>query len=166
MSNHLCPATSNRGGGVFLCLVAAGLLLKPPDWLHYHAPRFWGLNSRASPRVIEREIEHAAKAYKLSPQLLKALVKVESAYQVRAESRVGARGLSQVMPENSKRCGLNPDQLWDPVSNLRCGARILRQEIDRLGNVTDALTVYNCGRRDCKAGKQYAQKVLEISKNY
>jgi soluble lytic murein transglycosylase-like protein len=80
-----------------------------------------------------------------------------------ALSKKGARGLTQVMPFNAKRCGLRPDQLWDTSFNLACGAIILKQEIKRVGSIEKALRVYNCGKVTC--GKGYAKKVLELSKN-
>lgn len=155
---------SNQGSG-WLCvaLVLFAYYCRLPDTLIYHQTRLLGAPVRASRGVIEAEVDRAAKAYKLPPKLLHALVRVESGYQAEAVSPVGARGLSQVMPSNHRRCGLHDaGQLFDPVSNLRCGALILRQELDRLGNLHDALTVYNCGRVNCGAGKQYAQKVISL----
>ena len=68
------------------------------------------------------------------------------------------------MPYNAKRCGLHPDQLWDASLNLACGAQILREEINRLKSVRNALSVYNCGRVQCKQGQNYARKVLKLKK--
>jgi len=89
-------------------------------------------------------------------------VQVESSFRHKAQSKKGARGLTQVMPFNAKRCGLDADQLWDASLNLACGAMILRQEIARVGSIEKALRVYNCGRTDC--GKGYANKVLQLAK--
>lgn len=157
--------SSNQGGGLIAVSLFALLAChtRLPDSLVYHQTRLLRAPIKPSKAVIEAEVGRAAKAYKLSPKLLHALVKVESGYQQKAESVVGARGLSQVMPANAKRCGLAKDDLWDATSNLRCGALILRQELDRLGNLKDALTVYNCGRTNCTAGKQYAARVLALS---
>jgi len=144
-----------------VCLTACYCSL--PETLIYHQTRLLRAPIEPSRAVIEAEVDRAAKAYKLPPKLLHALVKVESGYKAKAVSKVGARGLSQVMPVNAKRCGL-PDagELFDPVSNLRCGALILRQEIDRVGNLRDALSVYNCGKVKCAPGQQYAQTVLSL----
>lgn len=134
-----------------------------PESLVYHQTRLLKRPVEPSRGVIEAEVTRAAKAFDLSPRLLHALVRVESGYQRQAESRVGARGLSQVMPFNAARCGLEHEQLWDAVANVRCGALILRQEIDRLGDLSAALTVYNCGKVNCREGEQYAQKVIALS---
>jgi soluble lytic murein transglycosylase-like protein len=121
----------------------------------------------ASRALLEAEVERAADAYGLSRKVLKALVKVESAYNPKAVSPVGARGIAQVMPTNAKRCGLpDPDHLWDATTNLRCGAQILREELDQHGNLERALTVYNCGRVKCAEGQKYAKKVLALSTVY
>ena len=144
-----------------ICLLACYCSL--PETLVYHQTRLLGAPIEPSRGVIEAEVDRAAKAYQLHPKLLHALVRVESGYKAKAVSVVGARGLIQVMPANAKRCGLrDAGALFDPVANLRCGALILRQELDRLGNLHDALTVYNCGRVNCGAGKKYASTVLSL----
>lgn len=151
------------GGWLCAAIALVACYTALPETLVYHQTRLLKRPVEPSRGLIEAEVTRAAKAFDLPPRLLHALVKVESGYKREAESRVGARGLSQVMPFNAKRCGLEHEQLWDAVANVRCGAKILRQEIDRTGNVKDALTVYNCGRINCKEGKQYAQKVIALS---
>lgn len=130
----------------------------------YHIKRFYGLPVTTSKALIVSEAHRVARKNNLSPGLLVALIQTESSFRVNAESSKGARGLTQVMPFNAKRCSLHPDQLWDLSLNLACGAQILREEIERTGNVFDALTVYNCGKTRCRAGKNYAKKVIKLSK--
>jgi soluble lytic murein transglycosylase-like protein len=121
----------------------------------------------ASRAVLEAEVERAADAHRIPRRVLKALVKVESAYNPKAISPVGARGIAQIMPFNAKRCGLpDADHLWDATTNLRCGAQILREELDVHGDLQRALTVYNCGRVKCAEGQKYAKKVLALSTVY
>jgi soluble lytic murein transglycosylase-like protein len=69
-------------------------------------------------------IEEAALAYGVEPALLDAVVLVESSYDARAVSRQGAQGLMQLMPETARRYGVA--NAFDPVQNLRGGARYLR----------------------------------------
>lgn len=157
------PSDPNWVWGALIIAVAACKLDLPPN-LSYHATRFFGLNSGHSKAVIRQEVSRAADAYGLDRNVYHAVVQVESGGNVKAESHVGARGLSQVMPYNAKRCGWHPDRLWDPTHNVRCGARILSEELERTGNIRDALTVYNCGKINCKEGKEYARKVLSLSK--
>lgn len=152
----------NEGGLVLAALVVIAAITMLPETLTYHASRIVGRPLEPSQRIIRDEVARAAEAYDIEPDVLEALVQVESAYQRTAESKVGARGLSQVMPFNAQRCGLHRDQLWDAVANVRCGALILREELDRVGNLRDALTVYNCGKVNCKEGKKYALKVEKL----
>ena len=157
---------SNEAGG-WLCalIVVLACCTKLPETLVYHQARLLKRPVEASRGLLEAEVERAADAYGLSRKVLKALVKVESAYNPKAVSPVGARGIAQIMPFNAKRCGLpNADHLWDPTYNLRCGARILREELDQHGDLQRALTVYNCGRVKCAEGQRYASKVLSLSK--
>ena len=128
----------------------------------YHIKRFWRLPVDPSRSVIEQEVSRVARKHRLSESLLGALVQVESSFRLTALSKKGARGLTQIMPFNAKRCGLDADQLWDASLNLACGAIILKQEIARVGSIEKALRVYNCGKTSC--GKGYAKKVLELSK--
>lgn len=133
--------------------------------LYFHVARFYGAEVSPTKEILDDEIERAADAFGIHRTIFKALVKVESGGNPRAISNVGARGVAQIMPFNAKRCGLSsPDKLWDATLNLRCGAQILSEEIEEYGDYHTALTVYNCGRVRCPAGKQYASKVLAISK--
>lgn len=150
-------------GGVFFvllgCLVAGSLYVRSGG--NYHLDRRIGRAHQVTQSIIESEIQRVAKVRGLSPKLVLALAKVESSLDHRAVSHCGARGVTQVMPSNAKRCGLKPDDLWDPTHNIACGTLILRQEIERVGNLRDALSVYNCGKIRCREGQEYAQKVLK-----
>jgi soluble lytic murein transglycosylase-like protein len=135
------------------------------DNLYFHVARFYGAEVTPTKSIIEQEIEKVADEFGIHRSIFKALVKVESGGNPKALSPVGARGIAQIMPFNAKRCGLaSAEKLWDALLNLRCGAQILSEEIQEHGNVHAALTVYNCGKVACRAGQQYASKVLAISK--
>lgn len=89
------------------------------------------------------EIERASKAADLHPWLVAAVVEAESAFDPWAVSRVGARGLMQLMPavwlENAV---LNPH---DVEANLRAGCRHLKALLARFADVSLALAAYNAG---------------------
>lgn len=159
-------SSDQAGGWIVAALVVAACYVSLPETLVYHQARLLRRPVEASRAVLEAEVERAADAYGLSRKVLKALVRVESAYNPKAVSPVGARGISQVMPFNAKRCNLDKDHLFDPTYNIRCGAQILREELDRVGNLKDALAVYNCGKIKCAEGQQYAKKVLALSTVY
>jgi soluble lytic murein transglycosylase-like protein len=83
----------------------------------------------------------------LDPQLLTALVTVESAWRPNAISSAGARGLGQLMPQTERKLGVNAA---DPAQNLHGAARYLRAMIDRFaGRGRDAMRyaigAYNAG---------------------
>ena len=89
-------------------------------------------------------IEKAATAASVEPNLLRAVIVVESGFNSRAVSRRGAMGLMQLMPATATRFGVsNP---YDPLQNVHAGARYLKFLIDRFGqDVRLALAAYNAG---------------------
>jgi soluble lytic murein transglycosylase-like protein len=76
---------------------------------------------------------------------LMALVAAESAFDPSAISPRGARGLTQLMPATALELGITEDTIDDPLTNLMGGAAYLRQQIDRFGNLPQALAAYNAG---------------------
>jgi len=79
----------------------------------------------AQPQLTDRYDELVvkyAKAYKLDPRLLKAIIAAESQFVPRALSPKGARGLMQVMPKTAEGMGVDGDSLHDPESNIQAGA--------------------------------------------
>lgn len=89
------------------------------------------------------QIEQAAVAGGIDPELLHAVVQAESAYNPHAVSPKGALGLAQMMPETARAYGVT-DAL-KPVDNLRASARHLRDLLDHFGDVELALSAYNAG---------------------
>lgn len=91
-----------------------------------------------------RSIHAAATAANLQPDLVLALIEVESAFDRYAVSRVGAQGLMQVMPFWKKEIGRPDDNLTDMETNLRYGCYILKFYLNKeKGNLTRALARYN-----------------------
>ena len=68
---------------------------------------------------------------KLSPQLVLALIQIESNFDRFAISKVGAQGLMQVMPFWKDEIGHPEDNLFDPATNLKYGCAILRIYMQR-----------------------------------
>ena len=92
------------------------------------------------------------------PLLVNAIIKAESAFEEKALSRAGARGLMQLMPATARRLAkahkfklASADQLFDPAINVRLGARHLGDLLKDFGGaVVPAIASYNAGRRVVK----------------
>ena len=83
----------------------------------------------------------------IDPELAFRLVKIESAFVVRARSSAGALGLAQVQPATARfyRPTITPDELFDPARNLSIGFRYLRDLLAVYGDIKLALLAYNRG---------------------
>lgn len=89
-------------------------------------------------------IDKHAAAQDVPPELVRAVMHVESCFEHRAVSRVGARGLMQLMPETASLLGVKDS--FDAGQNIAGGVRYLRMMRDRFpGDWKLALAAYNAG---------------------
>ncbi len=98
-------------------------------------------------RHIVTEAIRNGETHQVDPELILAIIAVESTFKERAVSRVGARGLMQVMPGSHSRkireIG-GSHALFDPAKNIHTGSRILASYLnDHSGNLRRALLNYN-----------------------
>jgi len=92
------------------------------------------------------EIFDAAERHSLNPQLVAAVIAVESAFDSDAVSPKGARGLMQLMPATATRFGVDPDDAFKPVLNIDAGSRYLRWLGERFpDDLPKVLAAYNAG---------------------
>lgn len=91
-----------------------------------------------------KQIHYEATRADLRPELVLAVIEVESRFNKFAISHAGALGLMQVMPFWLKEIGRPNDNLFDMQTNLRMGCTILRHYLDKeQGDLTHALARYN-----------------------
>jgi soluble lytic murein transglycosylase-like protein len=91
-----------------------------------------------------KQIHHEAIRADLKPEIVLAVIEVESNFNPYAVSRAGAHGLMQVMPFWMKEIGRPGDSLFRVNTNLRYGCTILRYYLDKeKGNLFRALGRYN-----------------------
>ncbi|WP_345792947.1 transglycosylase SLT domain-containing protein [Thauera sp. JM12B12] len=123
-------------------------------------------------RVSEQTIAPALAAAEthaeelgFDPLLIVAIMAVESSFNPRAVSNMGAQGLMQVIPRYHKdKIGPNRGRnaLFDPEVNVRVGTLVLHEGLQRYGSMQRALQYYNGALKDPKA--RYTRKVMAVKK--
>jgi membrane-bound lytic murein transglycosylase MltF len=110
--------------------------------IHRHSARF-GISAE-----LAAAIEEIARSEGVDVELAFNLIRVESRFNQRAISPVGAVGYTQVMPATARILspGIAYEELFDRDTNLRLGFRFYREMLERYeGNVRLALLAYNRG---------------------
>jgi len=95
-------------------------------------------------RRFETDIVDAASHYQIPQALIRAVIKVESDYDPRVVSSVGARGLMQLMPDT--QAGMGVRDAFDPRDCILGGTRFLRVLANRFdGDLVRTLAGYHAG---------------------
>lgn len=133
-------------------LITLGTLIILAGAIYISFPYIFG--STAYPLEYKELIAKYSSQYRLEPNWVAAVIYSESRFNPNASSRVGARGLMQIMPATGRgianRLGdgatFNADKLYDPETSIRYGCYYLRSLLDSYGNdKTLALIGYNGG---------------------
>jgi soluble lytic murein transglycosylase-like protein len=150
-----------------------------PGWTVFHVAD--GEHPRPpAPRPATREdpyhpiIREYAVKFRVERALVKAMIRVESAFDPKAVSPQGARGLMQLMPRTARRHGVA--NLDDPRQNIRGGVGHLRSLLDRFHNdVTLTIAAYHAGAANVSRygglppfpqTRTYVAKVLRLRREY
>lgn len=116
------------------------------DALSQHIQRKYKVPAYKATHIVEEAIANGDR-HQVEPELILAIIAVESTFKERAVSRVGARGLMQVMPgshRNKVRSIGGSGALFDPAKNIHTGSQILVNYLnDHSGNLRRALLNYN-----------------------
>lgn len=116
------------------------------------------------PADLAAMIFDVALSERLDPELAFELVRLESNFNPRAMSRVGAIGLAQVMPSTAVLYdrSVTRDDLYDPKTNLRIGFQYLRRLIGLYGgDVRLALLAYNVGEAQVDKARAEGRNPLD-----
>ena len=104
------------------------------------------------------QVHQQASRVDLHPELVLAVIEIESHFDRYAVSRAGAQGLMQVMPFWKNELGRPEDNLTDTATNLRYGCHILRFYLDREDqHLSRALAAYN----GSSGSERYPNKVRD-----
>ena len=95
-------------------------------------------------RNVARYVHKYAELHEKDPNLVLAIIEVESAFNPRAVSGVGAMGLMQVMPQWKRVLSIQGD-LDDPETSIRYGLQVLSFYTEMYKDLETALTAYNRG---------------------
>jgi soluble lytic murein transglycosylase-like protein len=134
-----------RGGGEMVCeaSIISGFA---PDEVPYPEPEIEAVPATgpgdAGLEPYAEIIDRVAGEQNVSVKLVRAVIQVESAYNVRARSPKGAMGLMQLMPATARQYAVADP--FDPASNIEAGIKHLKSLLQRLP-VALALAAYNAG---------------------
>ena len=122
------------------------------------------------PVNIDQLVEQTASRYHVDPELIRAVIRVESGYDPKAVSSKGAMGLMQLIPATAQRFGVADP--FDPKQNLEGGVTYLKYLLDLFGgDLSLSLAAYNAGEHSVQRSggipaipetQSYVRKVTSI----
>ncbi len=124
---------------------------------------------RTSQSRWDSAIQRNCDLHSLDPELVKAVIQIESGFDPRAVSSKGAQGLMQLMPATATE--VRVEDPFDPLQSIRGGTLYLKRMLDQFGRIELALAAYNAGPTAVKRyggippyaeTRDYVRKVLTL----
>jgi soluble lytic murein transglycosylase len=116
----------------------------PADPRYKEVPEYDKIRRVAIKGRFGHHIQKAAERYSLDPELIRAVIKVESGYNPSAVSEKGAMGLMQLMPGTAE--DMQVKEPFEAGDNIMGGSRYLRKMLDIFdGDLKLSLAAYNAG---------------------
>ncbi len=123
----------------------------------------------AFPRGFANSVNNEASAHGIDGYLILALIRQESLFRADAESRAGARGLMQIIPDTGEEIATatgwpeyDPSVLNQPAVNLHFGTHYLERQINRFeGFIPAVLAAYNGGPHNVEVWWWYPERTLD-----
>jgi soluble lytic murein transglycosylase-like protein len=140
-AEEIVTITDEHGRKIF---INAGETRPKGGWATSVLPPVKAGSVSTPPPEISHLVEQTANRFQVDPQLVHAIIKVESEYDPKAVSRKGAMGLMQLVPETAQRLGVeNP---FNPKENIEGGVSYLKYLLNLYGgDLSLSLAAYNAG---------------------
>jgi len=140
-ADEIVSVTDENGRKIF---INTGETRDKGQWATSVAASAKSGNTVLPPAEINQLVEQTANRLQVDPQLVHAIIRVESEYDPKAVSNKGAMGLMQLIPETAQRFGVeNP---FNPKENIEGGVSYLKHLLELFGgNLPLSLAAYNAG---------------------
>jgi soluble lytic murein transglycosylase len=139
-------------------IITAAKLARQWDWdevaiFTIAKAKYWDDIELRFPLSYADKVHQNSEKQKLNPAILFGLIRRESAFNERARSPAGARGLMQIMPQTARNIARQFNERWrgnnslyNPVTNLKYGSYYYQKLLDQFdGHYALALAAYNAG---------------------
>jgi soluble lytic murein transglycosylase len=149
---------------VVAVLAVLGIAVGGFFYVHESEPGWWV--RLWYPLRYESIVRGHARNYHLDPALLAAVIYQESKFRANVESRSGAIGLMQLLPDTAKGIAIHTggsrfrvQDLYTPEINVRYGSWYLRHLLEKYGDERTALAAYNAGQENVDEWRRHGKGI-------
>ena len=119
---------------------------------------------RCKIKQYDELIKKYSLLYRVPAELIKAMVRKESAFVPDAVSSAGAIGLMQIMPRTANDFGLKKADLFDPAKNISFGAFYVRKQFDNFPEIPDQVERWKFALASYNGGRGYVNRALQLAR--